>query len=418
MSSGTVTIEKAYFETLLRRAQFHISGVDFTTPVDLLTVNIPKLDHDGLLNIARQYENLRRNLYRGGITEDMLALLIKDDNETQNKTSHNSTTTNDNTTSDGDAFRTQPSFMAHEPGRSDTKYDLNYLSTPRNGFNGVVHEGQTSGYGSRRHSHEEDYTFDENGIDDGHFEEDSGQDNWRTHARPTLEKFCQRTIQISKLPEGVTHSDITDAVRGGMLLEIYLRAQDRIANISFLNATDAQGFFHYVKRHDLYVRGKRVEVRWSDRQFILPGHIAHKVSIGATRNLVIRNSNPRHTEKMVRDDLEHIHNLVVIKVTFIGQDMQISTNSIHNAMFARTCMMSRAVYKGLRIEWDNDDCAAPLARPEHASRKPSPPARKKATPPNNRFELLELDGSEDGSQKGRESNDIKFGTSTIQAIGA
>ncbi len=47
------------------------------------------------------------------------------------------------------------------------------------------------------------------------------------------------------------------------------------------------------------------------------------------------------TEDIIRDDLEHIHNLVVIKVEFVGSSCYIRTNSVHNAMFARTCMMSR-----------------------------------------------------------------------------
>jgi hypothetical protein len=58
--------------------------------------------------------------------------------------------------------------------------------------------------------------------------------------------------------------------------------------------------------------------------------------------LVIHNRNRNHTEADIRADLEHIHNLVVIKVTFNSGDLQISTNSIRHAMFARTCMLSRA----------------------------------------------------------------------------
>jgi len=87
----------------------------------------------------------------------------------------------------------------------------------------------------------------------------------------------------------------------------------------------------------------QIDIRWNDRQFILPGHVANKIAVGATRNLVIHNRSPRHTEEAIREDLEHIHNLVVIKVTFNGPDAHISTNSVHNAMFARTCMMSRTL---------------------------------------------------------------------------
>jgi hypothetical protein len=177
-------------------------------------------------------------------------------------------------------------------------------------------------------------------------------------SRQQFDKFAKRTVQLANLAESTTHQDIVDAVRGGMLLDIYLRNHDRTASVSFLEESQAHDFFRHVKRHDLYIRGKRVcihglvkcpsinalqvEIRWNDRQFILPGHVANKIAIGATRNLVIQNRTARHTEEAIRDDLEHIHNLVVIKVAFSGNNAYISTNSVHNAMFARTCMMSRS----------------------------------------------------------------------------
>ena len=83
----------------------------------------------------------------------------------------------------------------------------------------------------------------------------------------------------------------------------------------------------------------QVEISWAERHFILPGHVANQIGMGATRNMVVRSANTRHTEESIRDDLEHIHNLVVIYVRFTGRDAHISTNSVHNSMFARTCMM-------------------------------------------------------------------------------
>lgn len=54
------------------------------------------------------------------------------------------------------------------------------------------------------------------------------------------------------------------------------------------------------------------------------------------------NRSLNHIRQGIKDDLEHIHNLVVIKVEFLGGSCYIKTNSVHNAMFARSCMMSRA----------------------------------------------------------------------------
>ena len=84
------------------------------------------------------------------------------------------------------------------------------------------------------------------------------------------------------------------------------------------------------------------------------------------------------TEEQIRDHLDHIHNLVVVDVYFRGRDVHISINSIHNALFARTCMMSRTIYKGMRFDWAPDECAAPLPPPAMKARPldmPPPPSQ-------------------------------------------
>lgn len=388
---STVTLEKAYFETLLRRAQFHTGGVDFTTPVHVPTVTIPKADHDSLLSSARQYANLRRNLYRGGIADETLAILIKDDG-TANEDGDTAIFPAVDETSDGGAFPQQQSATnAPATGGQDYTFGRNSNYTPRSD------QRPKDSNGFHTHSQMDDFAFMPEGTD-GFYDGGSGNnDSQSRFQRQQYDKFAKRTVLLANLPEAVTHSDIVAVVRGGMLLDIYLRTHDRTASVSFLEEAAAHEFFRYVKRHDLYIRGKRVDIRWNDRQFILPGHVANKIAIGATRNLVIQNRSPKHTEEMIRDDLEHIHNLVVINVNFSGQNAYISTNSVHNAMFARTCMMSRATYKGSKIEWDSDECAAPLERPLQ-TRKENISPKKKDAPLMNRFQLLNLDGTDDDSE--------------------
>lgn len=153
----------------------------------------------------------------------------------------------------------------------------------------------------------------------------------------------------------------------------------------------------------------QLEIGWNDRQFHLPPHVANKIQMGATRNLIIRSNPNRYstnsnsasekqpiTEESIREDLDHIHNLVVISVTFNNGDWYISTNSVHNSLFARTCMMSRAKYKGLKIEWYPDECSAtiPRVQPRPKDNGFEPP---KKAPLGNMFSLLEIDDTEDGS---------------------
>ena len=76
--------------------------------------------------------------------------------------------------------------------------------------------------------------------------------------RQQFDRQCTRTVQLLNLAEGTTHVDITKAVRGGMLLDVFLRGHERSATVSFLHAADARRFYEHVRRHDLYIKNKRV----------------------------------------------------------------------------------------------------------------------------------------------------------------
>ncbi|KAF7590546.1 hypothetical protein BBP40_002687 [Aspergillus hancockii] len=208
----------------------------------------------------------------------------------------------------------------------------------------------------------------------------------------------QRTVLLRGLPDRVTHRDLVESIKGGALLHIYLRVRERMASISFVEEINAQEFMQHAKTHGICVAGKRVEASWNDRQFYLPPFVRAKISSGASRNLVIYNVNPNITEWLIRKDLEHIHNLIVITVTLKHGNAYISTNSVHNALFARSCMMSRFTYKGMRIAFYPDDCTEPLAKVPIGPKREVQVPSKKSVSALNRFQLLSLDGAEeDGS---------------------
>jgi hypothetical protein len=75
--------------------------------------------------------------------------------------------------------------------------------------------------------------------------------------RAQFAKHAKRTIHLLNLPEGITYQDLTDNIRGGMLLEVLIRS-DRVAAVSFLEEDAATAYFQHVKRNDLYIKAKRV----------------------------------------------------------------------------------------------------------------------------------------------------------------
>ena len=188
--------------------------------------------------------------------------------------------------------------------------------------------GDGRGYNSR---HNSSTLADDNAFTLDHEREDGFLSVPRAGKR-YYERDEQRTIVARNLHERTTHKDIVDCLRGGTVLDIYLRANDRSANISFVEGQHAQNFMKYIKRNDIYIHDKRVSGRgihsrpfadkwkvawaWNDRKFILPGHVANKINSGATRNLVIRKCPPIITEEKLREDLDHIHNCVIIDITY------------------------------------------------------------------------------------------------------
>lgn len=106
------------------------------------------------------------------------------------------------------------------------------------------------------------YRHSSSAQDDGSFTPDFERDDGflapaRTE-RPFYSRTEQRTIVAKNLSERATHKDIVGFIRGGLVLDVYLRSAERSASISFVEGSAAQDFMNYVKRNDVYVHGKRV----------------------------------------------------------------------------------------------------------------------------------------------------------------
>lgn len=210
----------------------------------------------------------------------------------------------------------------------------------------------------------------------------------------------QRTLYLAGFPARTTYRDLLSVIKGGKIISINLRSE-KSATVTFLDA--AADYLTWTKRNDIYLHCKRVDVRWADRQFRLNQHIANKIANGATRNLCIRGAASHGlTAERIQEDMEHIHGLVIVDITYRNSsgDAYVSTNSVHNALFARTCMMSRSTYKGCKIEFYPDECDSPIPLPA-----PRPTVNKqrelggKGFETMNRFGMLGLDDSRSSDEE-------------------
>nr|POF18557.1 rna-binding protein mrn1 [Quercus suber] len=247
---------------------------------------------------------------------------------------------------------------------------------------------------------------DDTGFEDGDGEGTDGDTAGFTHIAGT------RTLYLCGCPDGTTYEDIVSVIKGGKILNINMRSE-RSATVTLYDG--AAEVLAWAKRNGLYIRSKRVrdiyftdmahadrykiDVRWAERQYKLTNHIAKKVVNGATRNIVIHSAQERGlTEPQIRADMEHIHNLVIIKVTLSKGTAIVSTNSVHNALFSRTCMLSRTTYKGCKIEFCPDECDVPLPARTLSSRAPAKTSAWKKDTVTNRFGLLDMDDHFENSE--------------------
>jgi len=94
------------------------------------------------------------------------------------------------------------------------------------------------------------YSYGQQESSDGSPKEDDGYES--SHKVPVND---QRTVLVTNLSERTTHKDLASIIRGGRLLDVFLR-NDRTATISFVEG--AADFLAYAKRKDIYLHTKRV----------------------------------------------------------------------------------------------------------------------------------------------------------------
>jgi hypothetical protein len=67
-----------------------------------------------------------------------------------------------------------------------------------------------------------------------------------------------RSVVLKGISPFTTMADVLGVIRGGAVLNIFLRPQQRTAHVSFVEPNAAEKFLIHSKRTDTYVKGKRV----------------------------------------------------------------------------------------------------------------------------------------------------------------
>lgn len=190
-------------------------------------------------------------MYRGGITEETLQILVQGDTGAPQPDG----IPGNNVLLDGEAdYLPNSSKTLGLTGHSGNTYNScagqNLVWPPKE--RGSPHSKTKSGFYGRQYSFGRD--------DNSHPSELDREDNSRGPQRQQYARAEQRTLIAQNLPERTTQKDLVQVVRGGTVLDIFLRSNERSASISFVEGSAAQDFMNYVKRSDIYIRGKRVSL--------------------------------------------------------------------------------------------------------------------------------------------------------------
>ncbi|KAF8427873.1 hypothetical protein EV426DRAFT_529147 [Tirmania nivea] len=397
---GTVTIEKSHLAALMRRANLHGSELQYDVETPLDTVTVPRQYLDDLKKSLREYNALRSALIRGGVTVESLDLLVQETFDQPDATpgDHSGSMGAGVPPFDGTPSRLPISTMPPMPvenqhyignglqgyGKLNSPtWNLNspathYTDHGQNGFSGKHNHDKSMGYGGRG----PDNISDQKTIRNGH---------------------GKRTIYLTKLPDRVTYAQIFSVIRGGIVVDVWMKPSDHAASVSFVDCSAAENFYQFTRKNDIYIDGKRINVEWREpsRQFVILNNIMSAISRGATRNLLLSKVPPSLTEERIREDLDHIHNLHVEKIEMEGGSVLVNLNSVCVALFARTCLMSRSSYKGVKIEFTADECAERLPTPERKNFERKKVQEKAA--PKNRFDILTM--AEEGEDENGEEEE-------------
>jgi hypothetical protein len=184
---------------------------------------------------------LKSALFRGGLTAETLDTLLSGENEVIQEESALPAAYNTNTWEDNFGMTQSLPVVMKAPRQYEASPDSDNTAV-----------GDSLQHRPQPHSYNRVYSF---GQPDSSIDTPLKDDDFQTLSNPRVPTHDQRTVLITNLSEHTTHKDLVGIIRGGRLLDIFLR-NDRSATVSFVEG--AHEFLAYAKRNDIYLHTKRV----------------------------------------------------------------------------------------------------------------------------------------------------------------
>jgi hypothetical protein len=199
---------------------------------------VPRAKFNDLVHISGEYHALRTTLITAGIDPKSLDILASNKVDPpaaeQQETPRVEDATADSKWADAPIFvpsgrRRKLANITNAPVRCDTPLTPPSLSQD---LQGGQPQEDTASEVEESYEQEEEEVYHDNHED--------------------------RSIVVRGLPQQTCLADVVKVIRGGVVLNMYLRPRDRTAHIAFVDPIAAEKFIIHSKRSDIYVKGKRV----------------------------------------------------------------------------------------------------------------------------------------------------------------
>ncbi|KAH9922587.1 hypothetical protein B0H21DRAFT_701439 [Amylocystis lapponica] len=170
-----------------------------------------------------------------------------------------------------------------------------------------------------------------------------------------------RTVYLGNIHPETTMEDLCNAIRGGVLQSLRYMQDKHIAFVTFIDPAAALTFFQVASYQGLTLNNRRLKIGWGKNSGPLPPALALAVHSGATRNVYVGNIEDFETfseDRLKRDfgeygDIELVNFLKEKNCAFVN------FTNISNAIKAIDGVKNKPDYTNLRIAHGKDRCANP-----------------------------------------------------------
>lgn len=170
-----------------------------------------------------------------------------------------------------------------------------------------------------------------------------------------------RTVYLGNIHPETASEDLCNAIRGGVLQSIRYMQDKHIAFVTFVDPAAAFTFYQVAAYQGLTLNNRRLKVGWGKNSGPLPPTLALSVHSGATRNVYIGNIEDFETfsEERLRRDFGEYGDIELINFLKEKNCAFVNFTNIANAIKAIDGVKNKPEYTTLRIAHGKDRCANP-----------------------------------------------------------